>query len=227
LVVHNRRKETRMGLKLPTRVHGTSAEGAWEEMTSSDDASFGGVSFNLIHPVVVGHVLYVDLPLPKSFRQYDLQSTSYHVYALVRAVVAQPAGHRVGVMFLGKNPPKGYEENRGGRYLMPTDAKPAPKERRAHKRYDMFLNLKLKREDSAGAGPAEEQTVAENVSKKGARVMTSLQVAKGDFIIVEELGGTFRARAQIRSVFIGKDNIPRLNIEFLDVEVPDRIIAAS
>jgi len=209
-----------MSLSLPVRVQGHLEDGsAWAEMTSSEDASFGGASFVLKHPVPQGQALFLSLPLPKRFRRYDLTEPSYHVYAVVRDIV----GPRVGVMFLGKHAPKGYGE--GSRYLLPSDPHPQaePKERRQHLRREIFLNLKLRR-DAAESGPQEERTVAENLSKGGARVLTSLAVAKGEVLVLEEVDGDFRTRVEIRGVYIGKDGVPRLNLRFLDSLAPDRLI---
>ena len=57
--------------------------------------------------------------------------------------------------------------------------------------------------------------------------MTTLPVAKGEIVILEEMGGDFRTRAEIRNVYIGQDRIPRLNLRFLDLEAPDRLVAAG
>jgi hypothetical protein len=57
--------------------------------------------------------------------------------------------------------------------------------------------------------------------------MTSLTHTKGDVVYVEELGGSFRTRAEIKNVYIGTDNVPRLNLRFLDAEAPDRLIPAE
>ena len=199
-----------MALNLPVRVQGHEPNGEpWAEMTTSEDASFGGASFSLKHPVVTGQVLNLSLPLPKRFRQYDLTDPSYHVYGLVRGVRSAPEGVRVGLMFLGKNPPRGYDQNRGGRYLLPTDAAPIPKERREFLRGDIYVNLRLKRTVGDGASSQEEQTIAENVGKGGARVLTSMPVSKGEIVLVEEVGGPFRTRAEIRNIYIGPDLIPR------------------
>lgn len=213
-----------MSLSLPVRVQGHLEDGsAWTEMTTSEDASFGGASFVLKHPVPQGQALYLSLPLPKRFRRYDLTEPSYHVYAVVRDI----SGPRVGVMFLGKHAPKGYGE--GSRYLLPSDPHPQaapaadPKERRQQERRDLFLNLKLRRETNAGDSQ-EERTVAENLSKGGARVLTSLAVAKGEVLVLEEMGGDFQTRVEIRGVYIGKDGVPRLNLRFLDALAPDRLI---
>ncbi len=225
-----RRNEPRMALALPVQVHGTESDGrAWDEMTSTDDASIGGASFTLKRSLVVGRAVQLSLPLPKRFRRYDVAESTYHVYALVRDVksAARGAGSRVGVLFLGKTPPRGYDKNPGGLYLLPSDPPPPPKERRLRTRLDnVFVNLKLQRIGLTGSG-SEERTVAENLGKGGARVMTSLPLAKGEIVMIEELGGPFKTRAEICNVYIGQDRIPRLNLHFLDAEAPDRLVQAG
>jgi hypothetical protein len=52
-----------------------------------------------------------------------------------------------------------------------------------------------------------------------------MALAKGDVVVVEELGGDFRTRAEIRNVYIGEDRIPRLNLAFLDAEAPPRLVS--
>jgi hypothetical protein len=221
------RKEPRMPLRIPVKVDGFDAAGPWQEMTFSEDTSAGGVAFTLVHPAQFGHVFLLSLPLPKRFRQYDLTDPSYRVYAVVRRVEPAKDSTHVGVMFLGKHPPRGYEKNPTGRYLLAQDPGPATRaERRAHPRHEMPYNLKLSRQDQ-GPGPQQEHTIAENLSKGGARVLTSLPVVKGDVVLVEEVGGPFRTRAEIRNIYIGKDKVPRLNLKFLDDEAPDRFIAGG
>jgi hypothetical protein len=227
MTMKERRREVRMQVTLPVRVQGHDPDGAsWEEMTSSDDASFGGASFALKHAVGIHQALLLSLPLPKSLRQHDQNEPSYRVYALVRdATPAKSGRSRVGVLFLGKHPPKGYEKNPGGRYLLPTDPPPKPKERRRFQRVEnLFLNLKLTRVNGGGAPGEEERTIAENLGKGGARVMTSMSVTKGEILLVEEMGGPFRTRAEVRNVYVGADRIPRLNLQFLDGEAPDRLV---
>jgi PilZ domain-containing protein len=227
----DRRKDVRMGMNLPVRVQGHNPDNEqWEEMTTSDDASHGGTSFNLPvrHTLVPGQVLLLSLPLPKNFRQYAMAEPSYRAYALVRHVAKSGNVARVGVMFLGQKPPKGYELNPGGRFLLPEDPRPpAPgqKERRKHERREVFLNLRLKRTDPSTGQVQEETTVTDNVSPGGARVRTGMAVSKGEVLMVEEVSGPFRTRAEIRNLFIGKDGIPRLNLSFLDGILPDRILA--
>jgi len=219
------RKDQRMALRIPVKVDGFDLAGPWQEMTVSDDTSAGGVAFQLAHPAQFGQVLLLSLPLPKRFRQYDLSDPSYHVYAVVRRAETVQGRTTVGVMFLGKTPPRGYEKNPTGRYLLSEDPGPGTRtERRAHERHEMHYNLKLSRQ---GEGAEKEFTVAENLSKGGARVLTTLPVVKGEIIIVEEMAGPFRTRAEIRNIYIGTDKVPRLNLRFLDGEAPDRLIAGG
>lgn len=223
-----RRRDRRMKLSVPVRVQGHTQEGeAWEEMTTCEDASHGGASFNLKHVCFPGQVLLLSLPLPKNFRSYALSDASYNTYGLVRSILTAWPAARIGVMFIGRTPPKGFAENPGGRYLLPGDAPPAPKERRKHKRVDVFLNLRLVIVDPTGRTLREEQTVTENLSKGGVRVMTSLPLAKGERVVVEDLARTFRVSAEIASLFIGKDGVPRLNLHFLNGDAPPALLTAA
>ena len=145
-----RRREPRTSLSVTVRVRGHDPDGtAWEEMSATDDASYGGASFPLKHPHGVGQVLSLSLPLPRNFRRYDLTETSYKIFALVRNTRAGASGQRVaGVMFIGRVPPKGYETKPGGRYRLPDDPRTGPTpgaERRQHERLQLFVNLRLRR----------------------------------------------------------------------------------
>jgi hypothetical protein len=216
-----------MRIHLPVKVQGYDGAGPWLEMTATEDASSGGLAFSLRRPAKVGNVLLLELPLPKQLRRHALSDPCYRVYALVRTVKPRDGATRVGVLFLGKNPPKDFLQNPTGLYLLPCDPDPTFKERRQYRRLDIFLNFRIRRLDPNGIGPQEEQTVAENLSKRGARVLTSMACEKGETVAVEELGGDFKTRAEVRNVYIGKDNIPRLNLYFLDGEAPDRLISSE
>ncbi len=200
------RKEPRMALRIPVKVDAFDVDGPWQEMTVSVDTSASGAGLTLVHPVHFGQVLLLALPLPKRFRQYDLTDPSYRVYAVVRRVDPGRDHVGLGVLFLGKHPPRGYEKNPAGRYLLAHDPAPGTRtERRAHPRHEFPYNLKLSRQ-GPGTDRQQEQTVAENLGKGGARVLTSMPVVKGEIILVEEVGGPFRTRAEIRNIYIGNDN---------------------
>lgn len=202
-------------MSIAVRVTGYDAPGTqWSEMTRSKELSTGGAAFDLKHPVGLGQALQLALPLPKHFRQYDLTDASYVTYAIVRDVAPSGDGQRVGVMFYGKHPPEGYEK--GVRQLLPTDQVA----QRRHPRYDLTLNVRLRRLDG-GPGPKEEWTVTENLSLGGALVRTGLPVMKGDTIGFETADGLLKTRAAVRNLAIGKDNVPRLAMMFVDPTAAD------
>lgn len=206
-----------MSVSLPVRVQGHAPDGTpWEEKTTCDDTSRGGTSFPLRHVLIPGQVLRLALPLPEKLRRYATDDPSYHVYALVRSVSPTRTGKRVGVMFLGQRPPAGFEGRPGGRFLPPDPSLAEGQDRRAHSRVDVFLNVRLRRADPLGEGAVEEQTVTENLGAGGARVLTTLALGRGEVVTIEEPKGAFRARAEVRNVFVGGDGIPRLNLAFLD-----------
>jgi hypothetical protein len=214
-----------MSLGIPVRVQGHNADGSlWEEMTVTEDAYTGGVSFVIKHPIALGHVVYLLLPLPKNFRRYDHTSPSYTVYAVVRNTNPVLAGLRVGVMLLGRTPPKGFAEKPGGRFLLATDvvARGRTEERRKGQRFDLPVLVRLTRHVD-GAAPQHEQSITRNLGLGGAQVLTSLPVAKGEVIEIEALDGSFRTRAEVQHTAVGKDNIPYLNVHFLGNEAADGI----
>jgi hypothetical protein len=270
-----RRRTARLGIAIPVRVQGfLSGGGTWEEIVSTEDISGQGVSFTLSRAVELGQVLHLSLNLPKRLRQYDLTDVSYRVYTLVRGITRKGDRNRVGVLFFGKFPPRGFHERPSARFLLPSDSQPGmsaapiprpgdlplqstspqtatvasasappapamgapppalPKEepagkgseRRTQRRVDIFVNFTIQQVDEWGAVLQEELTVADNISKSGARVMTSLDFMKGDTIIVQEAGGGFATRAEIRDVRKGPDGIRRLHLKFLDRQTPERML---
>jgi PilZ domain len=262
-----RRKAYRMGMALSVRVTGFSDDGgAWEEISSTEDVSQGGLSLRLNRKVELGQVLALSLPMPKRLREFDLNEEIYRVYGLVRGIVYKEDRERVGVMFFGKYPPRGFHERPGARYLLPSDsvagmpvppelrqpppgspeplASPTPPlplpsasgeihvdrmapdlhDRRASARINLFVNFTLQQVDEWGTVLQEELTVADNLSRGGAHVMTSLEFAKNDVIQLEESGGGFATRAEVRGVKRGRDGIIRLHLRFLDGQTPDRLL---
>jgi hypothetical protein len=216
--MQERRREPRVSLALPIKVVGYRADHTqWSEITHAEDLSSGGAAFRLRRPVSLGEVLQLSLPMPKALRQYDLMDASYLVYGIVRDIGPPDAsGARVGVMLQGKRPPAGFDK--GVRVLLPSDQiRP-----RQHPRYELKLNVKLRRLDTT-VGPLEEWTVTENLGPGGASVPTGLPIMKGDSVCLETADGAFRARASVQSLTIGKDNVPRLSLAFLDTGADEAI----
>jgi hypothetical protein len=281
-----RRKNLRLDLAIPVRVQGYLADGStWEEFSTTEDVSAGGVSFPLAHGVDLGQILFLSLALPRRLRQFDLTDATYRVYTLVRGVRRRAGQPLVGVMFFGKYPPRGFKDRPAARYLLPSDspagsagssdlgeggglatgsgdsagpeaggpaastapaeppqgvaptpappsptpsfapAQPGgPDERRHSARMSIFLNFTLQQVDEWGAVLQEELTVADNVSRGGARVMTTLPFRVGDVILLQEAGGGFATRAEVRAITRSQPSIERLHLRFLDREAPDRLL---
>jgi hypothetical protein len=55
-------------------------------------------------------------------------------------------------------------------------------------------------------------------------VLTARDLAKGDVIVLHEVGGNFETRAEVRELNLGKDGIRRLNVRFLDGRSPDHLV---
>jgi hypothetical protein len=274
-----RRRNPRLGMVIAVRVQGFLVGGAtWDEVTQTDDVSVGGASITITHPVELGQVLYLSLAMPKTLRQYDLSVATYRVYSLVRGITRRAEDSRVGLMFYGQFPPRGFQEKPWARFLLPSDSAalaaakamsteavagtasaddtpaapsgalppgasqafraaqqqgqvtpsspPDPSERRAHPRFQLFLNFTIQQVDEWGAVLQEELTVAESLSKGGAQVKTSLEFMKGDVILLQEAGGGFATRAEVRAIQAGPDGIARLHLKFLDRPAPERLLKA-
>lgn len=213
-----RRKSRRVSLRIPVRVQGRDPNGTtWEKMVSCEDISGGGLALILEHPVRVGQVLHLALALPQQFRKYNLTDAFYHVYGLVRG---RRKGNTVGILFLGKHPPRGTESLPTELFLLPGDPKPL-----AANKYGFEVLLRLEAEQAPGGIAQEERSIVENVGARTAEARTmSLPVFKGVIITVEEVGGEFKTRAEIRAVAIAKDGQPRLSLLFIDDPVPERLL---
>ena len=225
-----------MVLRVPVRVQGHDPDGApWHEMAMTEDADSGGAAIMMRRAVRRGQALLLTLPLPKRFRAYDPASASYTVYAVIRNCHPAAGGlQRVGVMFLGKNPPRGHAQNPGGLYLLETDVVSAPAsgrsayagpERRANPRYDIAVQLTVTRPEPVAFGPSMDHAATRNIGLGGAMVPTALPLTRGEVVVVRDLQSILKTRAEVRGLFIGKDNVPLLNLEFLDPAVADAVRA--
>jgi hypothetical protein len=99
-----------------------------------------------------------------------------------------------------------------------------PEDRRHAPRVELFVNFTIQLVDEWGAVLQEELTVADNVSKGGARVMTSLAFQVGDIVLLQEAGGGFATRAEVRAITKVQLTVDRLHLRFLDRQAPDRLL---
>jgi serine/threonine protein kinase len=104
----------------------------------------------------------------------------------------------------------------------------ASAERRRSTRLNIFYNFRIRRLGTAGTVLKEERTVAENVSRGGARVFTTWsELALGDIVHLEHVDGPFKTRAEILGSYVGTDNVCRLNLHFLDSPSPDYLVRVT
>jgi tetratricopeptide (TPR) repeat protein len=107
----------------------------------------------------------------------------------------------------------------------PTRSLRPAEERRRHSRLEISVDVVLKRLSAGGAVMQEERTVADNIGRRGARVMTAMTgLGQGDNVVLQEVGNDFQAKAVVRYVYKPVDSIQRLGLEFLDRTAPDRLV---
>jgi len=130
-----------------------------------------------------------------------------------------PSALRVGVLFLGRHPPRGAESLPSELFLIPGErvvqrARPVP-----------ALRLRLEAEHAPGGVARQEDVRVEHLGPRVALVRTTrLPVARGTLLMAEEKDGEFRSRAEVTSIAIGADGQPRVSLRFLDAPVPDRLL---
>jgi len=222
-----RRQNPRTSLQLPVAVKFHTADGtAWHEWALTQDVSIGGLSLDLRPAVTPGQVLFLELPLPPPFRPSDFERPMCSIYGLVRSVrdTAEPAAHRVGVQFLGPEPPRGFERHPGALFRLedelpfpaPSDrADGEPWERRQATRFRVLINLVLQKLDAAGQVECEELTVTEDVGHDGLRVKTTLAAQPGDVLVVRDPTSGFESSAGVCDSWVADDGVRRLNLKFL------------
>ncbi|HEV7903494.1 MAG TPA: PilZ domain-containing protein [Pyrinomonadaceae bacterium] len=235
----NRRVRERLKLSLPARVQfRQDAETEWTEMTRLNDLTPFGASFSLTRPIDVGRLLHLTLPMPRQLRCFDHVEDQYRVYALVRFIRAQfPEGSvkplfTLGVAFVGKRPPASYQLDPKARYEVfqpeadgglwkllaqkPVEGQVAKKESRLNVPVEVTVELY----DDGWNITAREETVTENISRRGAAVYTSLQAERGRYVRLTSARYQTSAFAVVRAHRTGSDGIPRLHVEFMDHEWP-------
>lgn len=235
-----RRVRERLKLSLPARVQvREDAQTEWTEMTRLDDLTPFGAGFSLTRPVETGRLVYLTLPMPRQLRCFDHIEDQYRVYALVRFMRANfPAGasapsFRLGVAFAGKRPPQSYQldpkkryevfepETEGGLWKLLEQPPPAAGQVvKKESRLSVPVEVTIELYDERWNITAREETVTENISRRGAAVYTSLRAERGSFVRLTSVRYQTSAFAVVRAHRTGQDGIPRFHLEFMDQEWP-------
>jgi hypothetical protein len=134
------------------------------------------------------------IPLPAHMRCYDFDKEFYRVWGLIQhcePITASREGKRfhVGVAFIGKSCPESYRENPLQHYriagvngdgMWSVEESKTPFKKRAELRFWKQIDLYLALIDTKDGSTGGERTTAENVSRSGAAVFTTLNVNVGD-----------------------------------------------
>jgi hypothetical protein len=238
----SKRMRERIKLALPVRVNcRESAEHEWTEMSRLVDVTPFGARFALTHPTERGRLLHLTLPMPRQLRCFDHIEDQYRVWAVVCRVTTSPefgsgggdTRFEVGVAFTGKRPPASYAKEPATLYevesvsaednmwkLREMERPSAPASRSEQTRLQMALSVLLEVFDMDGRVTASEQTVTENISRRGAAVWTTLRVERGRFVRLTSTETGLAVVAAVRASRTGADGIPRLHLEFIDRQWP-------
>jgi hypothetical protein len=240
----SKRLRERIKLALPVRVHcRESAEHEWIEMSRLIDVTPFGARFVLTHPTERGRLLHLTLPMPRQLRCFDHIEDQYRVWALICRIMPSTQGgagddevlmrYEVGVAFTGKHPPASYIKEPATLYevesvsaesnlwkLREVERAAAATPRSAETRLQMALNVRVEVFDDEGRVSATEQTVTENISRRGASIWTTLKVGRGRFVRLTSNDSRLSIVAVVRAARDGPDGIPRLHLEFIDKQWP-------
>ena len=234
----------RLELSLPVRVQcRESDDHEWVELTRLIDVTPFGARFTIARPTEPGRLLHMTLPMPRQLRCFDHVEQQYRVWALVRnikpAVTASTSSntvprYEVGVAFVGKRPPASFETDPTRRYEVASSPAESglwslqePQERtfvpgalRPETRHNIPIDVIVEAFDENGQVSASETTVTENISRRGAAVFTSLDVARGRFVRLTSKQYQIAVIGAVRARRTGADGITRLHLEFVDKQWP-------
>ena len=232
---HFKRIRERLPLSLPVRVRGRDTPTfEWNEVTRLTNVTPFGAGFTLKHPTEKGRLLHMTIPMPRQLRVFDHVEDQYKIWAVVRyiktSIVENKTVFDVGVAFIGKRPPTSYENEPWKRYEIRNTTFGATKsadeilipfaDQRAYTRHSIAVDMRIEVVDENGAVTEHEQTVTENISRRGAAVFTSLDVTRGRFVRVTSAQYQISVIAAVRARRTGDNGIPRLHLEFVDKQWP-------
>ena len=227
------RRVRRLPLTLPIRVFcRESDEYQWMEKSRLVDVSHFGAGFTLTRPVDVGRLIQLMIPLPHQLRCFDHMEPMYTVWSLVRhaSPISKVSAEgstlfRIGVGFVGKEAPLGYEQDPTTRYE-PLPLKPGHKSmgklgklpairQRRETRLIIPLEVMVETLDHEGKPAMQEHTVTETISSLGTCIPTSLDINVGRIIKINSVRDPVSVFAAIRSRQVGSDGVARLGVEFI------------
>ena len=230
-------------MALPARIYGReSGNREWTEMTRLVDVTPFGARFRLMRPFDIGRLLQLTLKMPLPLRVFDHVEDQYRVWSIVRNArlleQKKPKDSllEVGVAFIGKRPPKSYEENPALRYEIAQTKLESQLWAAQEDSVEQLAELVIDdhRKDSRQLIPVgvlievydedkivkTEQSVTENISRRGATVFTELDLPPGTFVKMSNERDNALVLGVVREKRTGADGITRLHLEFIGSEWP-------
>jgi len=205
----------------------------WKEVSDLISFSATGASFKLRRRCEPGTLILLMVPLPAHLRCYDFDKESYRVWGLVQhcaALVADGTSKfHVGVAFIGKNSPYSYKKDASQHYriagvsadgMWKVAELKSEFKKRADVRFWIPVDLYLAVIDTKNGSTGGERTSAENVSRSGASVFTTLNVGIGDRIKFISEQYDFSGLAVVCNVQSGTDDRKRLHLKFVETVFP-------
>jgi len=239
----SRRLRERLRVSLPARIYGReSGNRVWTEMTRLVDVTPFGARFRLMRPFDIGRLLQLTLAMPRPLRVFDHVEDQYRVWSIVRNArlleqkTPKDSLLEVGVAFIGKRPPKSYEENPARRYEIAQTKLESQLWAAQENSVEQLAEITIddKRKESRQLIPIEvlievydadkivntEQSVTENISRRGAAIFTALELEPGTFVKMSNERYNAVVLGVVRARRAGADGITRLHLEFIGSEWP-------
>lgn len=230
-------------MAMPARIYGReSGNREWTEMTRLVDVTPFGARFRLMRPFDIGRLLQLTLAMPRSLRVFDHVEDQYRVWSIVRNArlleQKKPKDSllEVGVAFIGKRPPKSYEENPARRYEIAQTKLESQLWAAQEDAVEQLAEIMIdeKRKESRQLIPVDvlievyeadkivstEQSVTENISRKGSAIFTALDLQPGTFVKMSNERYNASVLGIVRRRRAGADGITRLHLEFIGSEWP-------
>ncbi|HEU4595140.1 MAG TPA: PilZ domain-containing protein [Pyrinomonadaceae bacterium] len=147
----------------------------------------------------------------------------------------RPVRNHVSVVFLGGEAPARQDEQRAGLYAYlaeedgrfrlqqgadGADAADAESPPRRDSRLLLPIEVTVELLNEDGSASAREQTVTENISRRGACVWTMFGVGRGSFVRLTCEQQNVSLISVVRARRTGDDGIGRLHLEFVDGQWP-------
>jgi hypothetical protein len=224
----------RILMSLPVKVEAQTAQNEfWREISHIEAVTKTSADFYLTRACEAGQLLLLKMPIRKELRRYDTDKEQYCIWGIVRscsqALRNGLEGYFVSVAFIGQEPPHSFRQNPETIYKLVklsengfwqiSELRQGPENRR-HSRYNIPLEVVIVVCDESDNVIAEEQTVTENISQSGVSVFSDLNLDIGDTVKLIKQHSNFSASAVVRNRRLGKDNLPRLHLEFINARFP-------